>query len=187
MRIAAQLNASMALLVERIRKMSSAMLTGLDEANSLKSRPMTPLEIDSAGAIWFFADLRSTTVKRLAVLHLSFSDSATASYISISGRGELDVNRQHIEALWNPSSIRWFPEGPRSTDLALRKFIPESAEYWDAAQSRMVRTFAPASAYVTGVTGVFGQGVRHKLLPNLPRPVLPRRYSVSSAVQHSHE
>jgi general stress protein 26 len=171
MRIAAQLNASMALLAVRIRKMANTMLTGLDETNSLKSRPMTPLEIDSAGAIWFFADLRSTTVKRLAVLHLGFSDPATAAYVSISGHGELDVNRDHIEALWNPASIRWFPDGVSSPNLALLKFVPERAEYWDAAQSRMVRTFAPISAYVSGAQPA---PARHRALTDLARQTMPR-------------
>ena len=186
MRTAPQLNAAMAPLVVRIRQMSNAMLTGLDDTNSLKSRPMTPLEIDSAGAIWFFVDLRSATVKRLAVLHLSFSDPVNARYVSISGRGELDVNRQHIEALWNASSIRWFPDGASSTNLALLKFIPERAEYWDAAQSRMVRTFAPSSAYITGARA---QANRHRVPPDIDRArqPTPRLSATSSSPQHRYD
>ncbi len=150
MLIETQLNASMAQLVTRIKHMPNVMLTGLDETNTLKSRPMAPIGVDRLGAIWFFADLRSATVKRLALLHLNFAETATSSYVSISGHGELDVERQHIAQLWNSSSIRWFPDGPTSANLALLKFIPEQAEYWDGAQNRMVRLLAPASSYVSG-------------------------------------
>ncbi|MEO6118650.1 MAG: pyridoxamine 5'-phosphate oxidase family protein, partial [Methylotenera sp.] len=69
---------------------------------------------------------------------------------SISGIGEINTDRAHIERLWTAFAKPWFPEGPESINLALLKFIPNTAEYWDAPHNKMVRMFAMAASVVIG-------------------------------------
>lgn len=145
-----QASADLTRLSELIENLPVAMLTNLDAAGEFVSRPMTPLEMDGQGALWFFTDLRAQKVEHLRVANLSFADTANGTYVSLSGRGDIDTDLGRIERLWTPHAKPWFPEGPDSPHLALLKFIPSTAEYWDAPDSKMVRMFAMAVSAVAG-------------------------------------
>ena len=147
MKIELQNNLELTKLGELIADFSVAMLT-LDVGNALVSHPMTPLEMDKDGAIWFFTDLRTGKVGHLGVANLSFCDQARGQYISISGAGEINKDLEHIKQLWTPFAKPWFPDGPESSNLVLLKFVPYLAEYWDAPHSKMKRMFAMAASVV---------------------------------------
>ena len=148
-------------LGELLEDFSVAMLTTLDAEGALASRPMAPLEMDSLGVLWFFTDLRSAKVEHLRQANLAFVDAARARFVSVAGRGEIDTRREHVERLWSPMMRPWFPEGPDSPDLALLRFVPHLAEYWDAPHSKMVRMFALAASVVAGKP--LGMGEHDKL------------------------
>lgn len=150
MKIQTQSRPEFAKLGSLLEDMSVAMLTTVDTQGALVSRPMSPLEMDALGALWFFTDLRSAKIERLRAVNLSFSDSEKAIHVSLSGRGEIHAEHAHIAMLWTPYARPWFPDGPDSTNLALLKFIPETAEYWDAPSSKMIRMFAMAASIVAG-------------------------------------
>ena len=150
MKTEAQRNPELTQLCRLINDMTIGMITSVDEDGALVSRPMAPLEMDSNGAIWFFTDISSGKVGHLNPANLSFSDESRGAYISISGIGEINTDREHIERLWTAFAKPWFPEGPESANLALLKFIPDAAEYWDAPHSTMVRLFAMAASIVIG-------------------------------------
>ena len=138
-----------------------AMLTTLESDGALASRPMAPLEMDATGAIWFFTDLRSSTLEHLSVANLTFTDVARGTYVSLSGRGELNTDRARIHSLWTPMAKPWFPDGPTSPELALLKFVPNVADYWDASSSRMVRAFSLIASVVTGKPLAMGEHGSH--------------------------
>ena len=150
MKIETQTSAGLIELFKLIEPIPVAMLSNIDANGALVSRPMAVLEVDAAGAVWFFVDLRSSRVEFLRVVNLSFVDGARGTYVSLSGRGEIRSDRAHIEKLWTPLAKPWFPDGPESTNLALLKFAPHTAEYWDAPNSKMVRMFAMAASVVAG-------------------------------------
>jgi len=150
MNIAPQSNAERSQLASLLDDMSISMLTANDEYGQLTSRPMSPLEMDSHGAIWFFTDKRSAKVQHLHVINLAFSDEGNSTYVSICGRGELVDDRAMIERLWTEFARPWFPDGVESPNLVLLKIIPTTAEFWDAPNSKMVRMFAMAASIVTG-------------------------------------
>lgn len=147
-----------------IERFSAAMLTTHDDHGALVGRPMTPLEMDASGALWFFTDAHSEKAQHLHSANLSFSDSDNATYVSISGHGELHFDRERIEALWTPFAKPWFPNGSKSENLALLKFIPATAEYWDAPNSKMVRMFAMAASIIASKPMMLGE---HDSLTNL--------------------
>ena len=148
MKIEPQSNTELIDLAKRIEGIDVAMMTTLDPDDSLVSRPMSPIEMDANGAIWFFTDLRSEKIEHLRVVNVAFSDEDNATYVSISGRGEIHAEEAHIKKLWTPFARPWFPDGPESTTIALLKFVPETAEYWDAPSSKMLRMFAMAASIV---------------------------------------
>jgi len=145
MKTETQSSADLSRLCGMIENLSVAILTNLDDAGNLVSRPMWTLEMDGAGALWFFTDKRSTKAEHLRVLNLSFTDLDSGNYVSMSGRGVIDMDRARMKQLWP-----WFPDGPESVHLALLKFVPETTAYWDAPNSTMVRTFSMAAAVVAG-------------------------------------
>ncbi len=149
MKIEPQSSTDLIELAKRIDGINIVMLTTLDPDGSLVSRPMSPIEMDATGAIWFFTDLRSEKIEHLRVVNVAFMHEGSATYVSIAGRGEIHAEPAHIKQLWTPFARPWFPDGPESTNIALLKFVPETAEYWDASSSRMARMFALAASIVT--------------------------------------
>ena len=149
MNIKPQKTAEQTQLGELIKDMSVAMLTTFDEEESLlKSFPMSPQEMCEQGAIWFLTDPDSNKVKHLQVINLAFSNEPESTYVSISGHGEIINDQTRIEDLWTPYARPWFPDGVDSDNLALLKFVPHTAEFWDAPNSKMVRMLAMAASIV---------------------------------------
>jgi general stress protein 26 len=138
-----------------------AMLTNVEADGALASRPMAALEMDAQGALWFFTDLRSSKVEHLRVVNLSFTHPAHATYVSLSGHGEIDTDRGRIQRLWTSFAKPWFPDGPDSTDLALLKFVPDTVDYWDGPSSSMVRAFGMLASVVAGKPVALGEHGSH--------------------------
>lgn len=150
MNIETQETADLTQIASLLDGMSIAMLTSVERDGSLVSRPMTPLEMDTDGTLWFFTDARSEKNEQLVPLNLSFSDESHSVYVSIAGHGEVVRDREHIKRLWTPYARPWFLEGPDSPHLVLLKFVPHVAEYWDAPHSKMVRLVAMAASMAAG-------------------------------------
>lgn len=139
-------------LTKLIEDRSIGMLTCLDYGGALVSKPITPLEIDSNGAIWFFIDLYAGRVGHLRIANLSFTEIHSETYISLSGCGEVNKNQAHIESLWTNAASACFPDGPKSINLALLKFSPYAAECWDISQKKMVSIFTMLSSVVPSIS-----------------------------------
>ena len=75
------------------------MLTILDDSGALASRPMTALEMDAQGALWFFTDVQSSKVENLLAVNFSFTDRDQGAYVSLSVYGEIDTDRGRIQSL----------------------------------------------------------------------------------------
>jgi general stress protein 26 len=145
-----QTNPDLQKLCDLIQDMSICMLTTIDVDHALVSRPMAVLEMDSDGVLWFFTNMNSEKTTALSAMNLTFTNESNGTYISLSGCGEINSEVKNIERLWTFFAKPWFPEGVDSTNLVLLKFLPNTAEYWDAPQSKMVRIFAMAASIIAG-------------------------------------
>lgn len=139
-------------LIKLIEDKSIGMLTCLDYGGALVSKPITPLEIDNKGAIWFFIDLHAGCVSHLCIANLSFAEKHSETYMSLSGSGEINKNQAHIESLWTDSAKTWFPDGPRTINLALMKFSPYAVECWDVSQRKMVSIYDMCTSVVPSLS-----------------------------------
>lgn len=157
MKIDTQLSAEFSHVAKMIEDIPIAMLTTEQAGGSLASRPMAVLEMDAQGALWFFTDLRSSKVEHLQMMNLCFVDIAHGAYVSLSGRGEMDTDRERIKRLWTPLAKPWFPEGDDSSNLALLKFVPDAADYWDGPSSKMVRAFGIIASVIAGKPVAMGE------------------------------
>ena len=66
--------------------------------------------------------------------------------------------------MWTVIAKPWFPDGPDSSNLALLKFIPNSADYWDGPSSKMVRALGMIASVIAGKPVGLGE---HGSLTNL--------------------
>lgn len=150
-------------LVESIR---IAMMTTLDEAGNLVSRPMAVQQMDEDGTLWFFTKKSSPKIDQIEQhgqrICLSFANVSDSSYVSITGHAEELNDRAKVEELWSPMAKPWFPDGKDDPELTILKVATEMAEYWDSTSSRMVRYFEMVRAIVTGDT--YKEGENEKIV-----------------------
>lgn len=164
MKTANQTNPDLNKLCDLIQDMSICMLTTINSDHALVSRPMSVLEMDSEGVLWFFTDKNSDKTDALSAMNLSFANESNGTYVSLSGYGEINSDTNNIERLWTLFAKPWFPEGVDSSNLVLLRFLPNTAEYWDAPHSKMVRIFAMAASIIAGKPIGLGDHDRLQLL-----------------------
>lgn len=157
MKIEIQRNAELTKISNLIENIPVAMLTSVNAEGALVSRPMKPEKMDSNGVLWFFIDWRTANTEQLQDVNLSFADSTGATYVSLSGHSEIDVDLACIKAHWTSFARPWFPEGPDSANLAMLKFVPNAAEYWDAPQGKIHRMFAMAGSVAASKASASGR------------------------------
>jgi len=138
-----------------VKKYRYAMLTTQEADEALRSRPMTTIEREYDGTLWFFAAADSTAVTALAAhsqVCLTYSNTEDFDFVTVSGSAEVISDVARKKALWKPAVQAWFPEGPESAHNVLIKVTPEQAEYWDSKSNKLVQLFSIARALATGTT-----------------------------------
>lgn len=153
----AQNTEGMEKVAELIDEIGVGMLTWVDDAGALTSRPMMPLEMDEDGAIWFF--IRSSTAHLDAEgrVNLAFAQPDRAAYVSVSGRAALVHDHDRIDRLWTALALPWFPEGKDDPLLTLLRVDVDDAEFWDASSSTMIRMARLAAAVAGGAQAAGGE------------------------------
>lgn len=134
-------------LDEMIHGIRTAMLTTLDEAGHMRSRPMATLNTADEGALWFFTRRSAPKVGEIGHdmrVNVTFAEPASDRYVSVSGRAVLVRDAARAVELWSPALAAWFPAGPEDRDLALLRIDVEAAEFWDSTEGRMTRIFGGA-------------------------------------------
>lgn len=132
-------------LSKLIEPMPLALLTGRDRDGVPLTSAMPAMAMDDDGALWLYADLGSRRLDPFQSMNLSFGEHASPGFVSLSGEARIESDRSLVDALWSPFAERWFPDGPDSPRLALLKFVPRTAETWDARREAMVSLFTPAA------------------------------------------
>ena len=140
-------------LWEKIEQVKIGMFTTLNAEEHLHARPMTALEVDADGVLWFFTSLQSELAKDLTrqpLANINFAEPKDSFYASLSGRAEFISDRSQYKKLWSPLVKAWFPRGIDDPDLVLIRFHIADAAYWDSDSSRMVQMLKMLTAAVTG-------------------------------------
>ena len=140
-------------LRELVQDIDIAMITTVTPDGALRSRPMATREFNDQGEVWFFTADDSGKAADLAAEHavnLAYADPKRHRYVSVTGNAEIVHDRARVRALWHPMVEAWFPGGPDAPHLALLRVRVTTAEFWDAAASKMVRLLDFARAAATG-------------------------------------
>lgn len=152
----------LAFIWKSIGRIDDCMLVTHDK-NQLRARPMHGLARENDNAIWFFTAQSSHKDDEIADqpdVCLSYCDSSSKTYVSLSGKIEITDDASQIEKLWNPGAQAYFPDGPRDPNIALLKFTPVSGEYWDAPSNPVVLAIQFIKSRVTGDKPVLGENAK---------------------------
>lgn len=131
------------------------MITTVDENGKITSRPMTlqEAELDKQLHLWFFTMENSEKVQQIqrnSQVNVSFSDQKHSSWVSVSGSAQVVSDREKMKELWNPILKAWFPDGIDTPGLVLLSVRIDSAEYWDAPNSKVKQILGMAKSAITG-------------------------------------
>ena len=166
MKVRKQTRPDLAHLAELISHIDVAMLATVARTGEIENRPMTPIEMDEGGALWFFTRRDSPVFDGVGPVNLAFVDEARSTYISVTGTAAQIDDRARVRELWTPLARPWFPDGPDAPDLALLRVLPATADIWDAPHSKMLRILALAASVAAGTP--VGLGDHERIEPGLP-------------------
>ena len=127
-------------VIELVGRAQSAMLTTMTPGGDHVSRPMAVQEADFDGDLWFFAYDDSDKVRQIQAeprVNVSLSNDKKSEWTSIAGTAEIVHDPAKAEQLWSKPLEAWFPDGLQTTGLTLIKVHGDTAEYWDAATSKV--------------------------------------------------
>ena len=140
-------------VAELVEDAQICMFTTMTDDGSHVSRPMGLQEVEFDGDLWFFTYDDSPKVAQVRSnpqVNVSFSNSKQSSWTSISGTAEVVQDRAKIDELWSAPLKVWFPDGKDTPGITLVKVHADTAEYWDAPSSKVVRLIGAARAAATG-------------------------------------
>lgn len=144
-------------LRELIRDVKFAMLTTRSIDGTLSSRPMTTLQTEFDGTLWFLAaadSLKAMDIEQRPKVNLGYTAPDSGRYVSVSGTARVLHDRAKARELWQPHFQAWFPGGPDDDTRPIRRRAP--------------RGVAPL-ARADGAAAHAGPAQRRRLRPGLAR------------------
>jgi len=147
-------------LWERIGDERFAMLNTVDPDGRLSSRPMTLVQKDFDGRLWFFTSINAPLVAAIAknsAVGVTIANRDHDLYISMRGRADITRDRAQMELLWQPMVKPWFPGGIDDPEIALVEIALEDAEYWDVKESKITQLLKMATAATRGQRAHLGE------------------------------
>lgn len=138
---------------EIIKGIDFAMLSTIDEAGDLHSRPMSTQQVDFDGDVFFFAYDNSTKAKEISAnprVNVSYSAPSKQDYVSLTGRAEVLHDRAKMEELWSAPLEAWFPQGLETPNICLIKVDVTRAEFWDSPSSPVAHIIGLVKSKLTG-------------------------------------
>ncbi|WP_336922124.1 pyridoxamine 5'-phosphate oxidase family protein [Aquipuribacter sp. SD81] len=129
-----------ATVVELIGRARTAMLTTTTPGGDRVSRPMAVQDAEFDGDLWFFTYDDSDKARQIEAeprVNVSLANDGDSEWTSISGTAEVVHDRAKAEELWAKPLEAWFPDGLATPGLALIKVHADTAEYWDASESKV--------------------------------------------------
>ena len=140
-------------VAELIKGIKVAMMTTVNPDGSLHSRPMVVQDQDFSGDLWFLTGkdtLKTDEIAKNPQVNVAFSDPDDNRFVSVSGKARVVQDKAKLDELWNPAMKAWFPKGKDDPNIALIQVDPTLAEYWDAANSKVVQLIGFVKAIASG-------------------------------------
>ncbi len=148
-----------------IKKLRVCMLvTHSNKAGDLRARPMTALLNDDDDAIYFLTDVRKQKDDEIDInqnICLTFADTGTQQYLSVTGIATVSNDREQIEQLWSAAAQLWW-DSKDDPSIRVVHVMPLRAEYWDSPGSIVTKVKMVAAA-LTGSRPNLGENRKVEL------------------------
>lgn len=105
------------------------------------ARPMSALQVDDAGRLWFLSASDSHKNREVAMdpsVTLYFQDSAHVMFLRLSGQAKISTDRAKIKELWQPIFATWFTEGLDDPRITVIQFMPSEGYYWQTKHGTFI-------------------------------------------------
>jgi general stress protein 26 len=109
--------------------------------SQLHARPMTVMEVDDSGVLWFFTEidsLKNIELDRDPRATLFFKEGDNAGHLKLEGHVAQVTDKATIHRLWSPKLRAWFTEGEDDPRICVLRVDPISGEYWDTRGGSLV-------------------------------------------------
>ena len=126
--------------------------TNINTGIPMSARPMTVLEVDDHGYLWFMTSKSSYKEDELnnnPLVHLLFQSGKRSGFMNLYGIAELVEDQLKIETLWNPALEIWF-DGPDDPQIGLIRVEVLEGHYWDNASAAPIAAFKMLKSLLTG-------------------------------------
>ena len=121
----------------------------------LSVRPMSVLDVDDNGNLWFMSKADSHKNKEIETdpfTHLFFQANKNSGFLNVYGISEIIEDRAKVEELWSPLLKVWFQGGKDDQKISLIKVEPTHTYYWDTMHGEAVAFIKMAASVITGKT-----------------------------------
>lgn len=97
-------------------------------------RPMSPLEVDHDGNLWFLSSHDSHKNDELEAnpaVRLYFQASKRSGFLYLDGHATISRDQARIHELWNFALKTWFTQGEDDPRITVIRVTPTQGYYWD--------------------------------------------------------
>jgi len=143
--------------VAKIKEMAEDMKTCMFctdlSSRPVPVRPMSVLEVDDHGNLWFLSSRNSNKnleIKQDEDVQLIFADNADFEYLSVYGKAVIYTDRNHIDEVWTSIAKTWFEEGKDDPNATVIKVATTDAYYWDTKSGKMITMLKYALGALVG-------------------------------------
>lgn len=125
-------------------------LVTVGEEGQPQTRIVDPVEPDQDFVVWLAT---KNTTRKVAQLRknskatLLYFDRATMSYVTLLGSGTLVSDPVEKEGRWQTSWAPFYPQGPKTPELILIRFVPRTLEIFSVRHKLLndPQTWRPAA------------------------------------------
>ena len=129
--------------------------TNIKTGLPLSVRPMSVLQVDDEGNLWFISGKdshKTEEIKADPFTHLFFQENKNSGFLNIYGIAEFMEDREKVNELWNPLLNVWFKEGKDDPNISLLKVEATKVYYWDNKHGDMIAFAKMVTSIVIGKT-----------------------------------
>lgn len=149
--------------IEKLKELVSRSRVGMLgtlEGGTFRFTPMSHVDIDDEGKLWFFTSRNSWKTEDISsnsTVQLVYINENDSIYVSIEGVADIVQDPQRMKELFNSFVKAWFPKGLKDPSLVLLVVRPLEIEYWTNDDSKILTYIKILSAAVTGSQADIGE------------------------------
>jgi general stress protein 26 len=157
--------------VEKIKELAKnadiCMFTTSLSQLPLTARPMSTVDVDAEGNIWFISMRSSAKNREINAderVQLFYASRNSNEYLSVFGDASIVFDKELFKEKWVPEAKAWMENGVDDPEMSLIKVTPVDSYYWDTKHNKLVALVKMATAMITGKKAEDDDGVEGKAI-----------------------